>query len=249
MKKSLMFALGICATACVFTSCSDDDDEAPEYTNLITFEDAKIDTIVGYINNESYIADGVEFVNNFNEAWSSWSGFAISQLHDMKTAGYKNQYSIYGEGGANDSKNFAIVYDAFNYGKPVIKTTEDKLIEPVYAYFQLTTYATLALRDGNDGLYGEAVQLTTEKANYFNVTIAGYVDGTKTNSVVVYLGDYRDSKSYLMTEWTKVDLKGLGKVDQIIMTIGGSDDLYGEYGFNAPAYIAMDDFAFNSVNE
>lgn len=249
MKKTLMFALGICATACAFTSCSDDEDVAPEYTNLITFEDAEIDATVGYINNKSYTADGVEFGNNFNEAWSSWSGFATSQLHDKETAGYQNQYSIYGDGGANGSKTFAVAYDAFDYGKPVIKTTDGKLIEPVYAYLQLTTYATLALRDGNDGYLGTAVQLTTEKANYFNVTIDGYVDGTKTSSMVVYLGDYRDSKSYLMTEWTKVDLKDLGKVDQIILTIGGSEDLYGAYGFNAPAYIAMDDFAFNTVSE
>ncbi len=249
MKKSLLFALGIIAVSPVFTSCDDDDDDNDEQILITTFEDAEIDAAQGYINSSAYTYEGVEFNNNYNADWASWSGFAISQLTDTVTAGYSNQYSVFGNGGCNGSKNFAVVYDAFDYGKPIISTTDGSLITPAYAYFQLTTYSLLALRDGNDGYYGDAVKLTSEKANYFNVTLDGYVADQKTKSIVVTLGDYSNGQTFLMNTWTKVDLRSLGNVDKITLTVGGSEDLYGDYGFNAPAYVAIDDFAFSKVSE
>ena len=41
MKKSLLFALGLCASLTFFTSCDDDDDD-PEYTDIVTFEDVDL---------------------------------------------------------------------------------------------------------------------------------------------------------------------------------------------------------------
>ena len=248
MKKSLLFAIGIALAAPVFTSCDDDDSDDAQVL-LATFEDVEIDPTIGYVNNAPYTCEGVEFNNNYDSQWGSWSGFAVSQLTDTVTSGYQNQYSVFGNGGCNGSKNFAVVYDAFDYGKPIISTADGSLIKPVYAYFQLTTYALHALRDGNDGYYGEAVQLTSAKTNYFNVTLDGYVADQKTTSLVVTLGDYSDGKTFLMSTWTKVDLSLLGNVDKITLTVGGSSDLYGDYGFNAPAYVAVDDFAFSKVSE
>lgn len=40
--------------------------------------------------------------------------------------------------------------------------------------------------------------------------------------------------------WKKWDLSGLGAVYGIIFCVFGTDDCYGDYGFNAPAYFAYD---------
>ncbi len=46
-----------------------------------------------------------------------------------------------------------------------------------------------------------------------------------------------------MTEWTRFDLWQLGAVARVEFNLKGSDDLYGDYGLNAPAYFAFDDVA------
>ena len=47
--------------------------------------------------------------------------------------------------------------------------------------------------------------------------------------------------SHADTQFLKQIIAELGAVDKIVFTVYGSADLYGEYGFNAPAYVALDD--------
>jgi hypothetical protein len=42
-----------------------------------------------------------------------------------------------------------------------------------------------------------------------------------------------------VTQWTQVSLASLGKVNKIEFSLTGSDT--GEYGFNTPAYVCIDD--------
>jgi hypothetical protein len=44
-----------------------------------------------------------------------------------------------------------------------------------------------------------------------------------------------------VSEWTKWDLSGLGKVAKLRFNLVGSDDLYGEYGLGVAGYFAYDD--------
>lgn len=52
-----------------------------------------------------------------------------------------------------------------------------------------------------------------------------------------------NGKNNIVSEWTKFDLSGLGKVVKITFNLVGSDDLIGDYGLNCPAYFAYDDVA------
>lgn len=246
MKKSLLFALGLCAAPMLFSACSDDDDD-PEYTDIITFEDATFGADSAYFDNRAYTYSGVVEFQNAHATWGSF--FGVSQAHDTITAGYTNDFSIFGTGGNNGSKTFAYCYYSEYSGAAAKLSVVDgnaagvATIAPNSVYVALTTYAALALRDGNDGgVYGEAVKL--KEGGYFSVTFTGYNGDTKTGTVTTYPGDFRTKPLSLMTSWTLVDLKALGEVTRIDVTIGGSDDLYGSYGFNAPAYIAIDDFTF-----
>lgn len=248
MKKSLLFALGLCVAPMLFTSCSDDDDDDPAWTDVVTFEDVTTGE-TGYVDAAYTYSDIVKFNNN-HANWGSY--FAVSSLTDTVTAGYTNEASIFGTGGNSGSKNFAYCYYSEYMKEAVTLEVVDgnaagvTTIKPNRVYMALTTYAALALRDGNDGgVYGDAVKL--KEGGYFSVTLTGYNADTKTGTVTAYPGDFRTAPLSLMTTWTLVDLTALGEVTKIEVTIGGSDDLYGQYGFNAPAYIAFDDFAFTRL--
>ncbi len=243
MKKSLLFSLGLCAALSFFTACDDDDD--PEYTDIVTFEGVDLGT-AGYDDQSTFVYDSVlTFVNN-HATWGSY--FGVSSLTDTVTAGYTNDASVFGKGGNFGSKCFGYCYySEFSQKGAVIELIDGnkagvKSVSPNRVFVALNTYAALALRDGNDGYYGDAVKL--KQGGYFSVTFTGFLGEQKTGSVTAYPGDFRGASLQLMTTWTAVDLKQLGSVDQIEVTIGGSEDLYGEYGFNAPAYIAIDDFSF-----
>lgn len=246
MKKSLLFALCMCAMPAFFTSCSDDDDDAPEYTDLVTFEDAKLGDAL-YDDQTAYVFDSVLVFNNSHATWGSY--FGVSAKTDTVTPGYLNDASIFGKGGNAGSAQFAYCYYSEYSGAAasiaVVDGNSSRVasITPNRLYMALTTYVALSLRDGNDGgAYGEAVKL--KKDGFFSVTLTGFNGEQKTGAVTVYPGDFRGAGLSLMTSWTPVDLKALGSVTRIEITIGGSDDLYGDYGFNAPAYIAIDDFSF-----
>lgn len=252
MKKSLLFALCISLMPAFFTSCSDDDDDddvvVPEYTDVVTFEDVTLEA--NSVADSAYTYAGVLKFNNNHANWGSY--FALSNQTDTVTPGYKNEGSIFGTSGNNGSTNFAYCYYS-EYMKEAVTLEvidgNDKAvgsIKPYRVYMALTTYAALALRDGNDGgVYGDAIKL--KSGSYFSVTLTGYKGDVKTGTVTAYPGDYRGTALSLMTSWTAVDLTALGEVTKIELTIGGSEDLYGSYGFNAPAYIALDDFSFTSV--
>lgn len=45
----------------------------------------------------------------------------------------------------------------------------------------------------------------------------------------------------IVTDWTKFDLSGLGKVTRVTFNVTGSSD--NGYGFSQPAYFAYDDVA------
>ena len=44
-----------------------------------------------------------------------------------------------------------------------------------------------------------------------------------------------------MTGWTEWDLSKLGPVAEVVFTISGSPEQYGDWGINTPTYFAIDD--------
>ena len=47
----------------------------------------------------------------------------------------------------------------------------------------------------------------------------------------------------MVTTWQKWDLSVLGEVNAVAFNIVGTNDLYGQWGLNTPAYFAYDDVA------
>ena len=193
---------------------------------------------------------GAYFYNNFVD-WgggaTSWDGWAYSNITDNTTPGYGNQYSAYTGGGANGSSNYGVSYiplDWMTGSYDPIPTRVDLLgnsngYQVSGAYFTNTTYAALAMRDGEVPAkqFGGT---TGDDPDWFKLIITGI--GSEANPVEYFLADYRfadNGQDYIVDEWVWVDLSSLGDVTGLEFNVASSD--VGDFGINTPTYFAMDD--------
>ena len=193
-------------------------------------------------NANGSFADGNILLPNFyNAMWDSWTGFAISNMTDVTTPGFMNQYSAITGGGYNNSINFAV---GFISGPTVMHLQNDAIGEVVNG-FHITnsTYAFLSMRDGDQFAkkFGGA---TGDDPDFYFLTIKGFQNGALTaDSVDFYLADFRstdNTEDFIIDEWTFVDLTSLGAVDSLQFTVSSSD--VGQFGINTPTYFCMDNF-------
>lgn len=260
MKISFRLMSAAIAAACLsfaFTAC---EPETEVTTGVITFEDVVLDT-TGYWNGSdmsgvlssseswgsilhtysgNFHSGILSCSNDFNEdqtyfsTW--WSGMACSSKTDKETIGYSNQYSVYATSGAAGSKNFALI------GSNGAQCSFDMPIQIKSLMVNNSTYDYWSLKDGRDG-YGAVRKFTT--GDYFIITVSGYDStGVKTSEVEIPLADFRNSKTYICSEWTKISLESLGKVKSLTFNFTSSDT--GEYGMNTPAYFCMDNLIYDT---
>src|SRR5690554_4848701 len=86
-----------------------------------------------------FISGGVTFGNSYNTEWSSWSGFAYSNITDNTTPGFGNQYSAYPGSGAENSTTYAIYTngDTLNFPGTSANLISVELTNTTYAYFSM----------------------------------------------------------------------------------------------------------------
>lgn len=222
---------------------------------MVDFEDVTLPTAYGGPGGGSYnngsgepgkiTSNGVDFINTYDSGFGSWDGFAASNTSDTTTAGFTNQYSAFTGSGLGGSGNYMVGYEnAFAGSKPTIDIGGPvDLGDGSSVWITNTTYAGLAVRDGNDG-FGGVTQFGGVDGNtpdWFLLTIEGFNGTTSTGTIEFYLADYRfsdNSLDYVIEDWTLVDLTSLGSVDSIEFGLSSSDN--GDFGMNTPAYFAMD---------
>lgn len=210
----------------------------------ITYEDVNLGS-QGYINNSPYSAAGVTHANSFFD-WgggvTSWSGFAISNKTDTTTVGYGNQYSAYA-GAAAGGTQFAVGYydGAFNPTGTRLTFSTPTAMAGMGADFTSTTYAALDMLNGTPGVSKVFGGTTGDDPDFLLLTITGYLGGSSTSSINLFLANYQfsdNAQDYIRDTWTNVSFSPLGTVDEIRFTMSSSDNS-GIY-INTPSYFAMD---------
>lgn len=196
-----------------------------------------------------FVSGPLNFPNDYNESWASWSGWAYSNMSDDSTAGFLNQYSAITAEGFN-----AAASEGVNYGVgyiPIDFITGENIAVPVYfdndesheikgLYVTNSTYATLTMEYGDDfteKFGGES----GNDPDFFMLSVLGYVNGTETGPVDFYLADYRfedNTRDYIIKTWQWIELSSLGEVDSLKFNLVSSD--VGFYGMNTPGYFCID---------
>ncbi len=249
MKKSILFSvLFVGVLSLLISSCKKDEvitDPKADY--VLNFEDLSLnpdsywagpDTRVDPETVNLYGTDcqvyygnfteqKVKFSNTFNGTWKSWSGFAYSNMTNMDSAGYKNQFSVYSPAGANSSSNFGLAF-APEVATPITNIEFDTLVSPQSFMLNISTYTYLDIKNGS------AFSSPFKDGDYYKVQIEGFdINNNSTGKLDSYLADFRSGKTYIVTNWTKVDLTALGKVKKIEFKIISSNQ-------NTPTYFCLD---------
>lgn len=204
----------------------------------------------GADGNGDFVFDDLTFDNYYDTQYDYHLGFAISNMTDVTTSGYLNQFSAYTGSGFN-SENYAIYYNSGSISTNNSNITSFKITN--------TTYAALSMKDGDSfgkqfgSIYG-ADNVTEDGTNgedYFRVWVIGSsFDGQQKDSVEVYLADYRfadNTQDYILDEWLNVDVSNFGfGVTQLDFRFESSDS-DPVYGPNTPQYFAIDDVEYVST--
>ena len=201
--------------------------------------------------------NNTELTHTLPKSWDNYcywgGGHAISHYNSsdfVEHGSYNYQLTVYNKnasagvdvtgGGHNGSNNFAV-----HFGYKDNSGYTDSQILPSFSfvdavervvdhmYVNNTTYAL------NCYLNGNSLTAKIGPDDWVKLTATGYnAAGEKTGDASIYLVN---GSEHIITDWTKFDLSGLGKVLKVEFNITGSSD--NGHGFSQPAYFAYDDVA------
>jgi hypothetical protein len=222
---------------------------------VVDFEDLQLgpeSVVHGDPSQAPFVSNSVSFNRTWLTSYDCCPGaWAYSNQTDLTTGGAANPFSAYalpGGGGANGSANFGIANNFF-LGDAVATLPAPTNIEGVYV--TNTTYAYLAVADGNDGQAPGQPPLFVKGPfaadDWFLLEFIGLDSaGAETGRVPFYLADFRNGASQIIDDWTWVDLAGLGNnVNSIGFELSSTDT--GMFGMNTPAYFAIDDLTLTNL--
>ncbi|MHC4177326.1 MAG: DUF4465 domain-containing protein [Planctomycetota bacterium] len=213
------------------------------------------DGVPGTGTDSTFFSAGLGFNNYRDEEWDYWDGWAYSNTADMTTPGYLN-YSAYvspdpgpGKAGFGGSSNYAVAYNSFR-GLATVEIPAGQEIDG--AWITNTTYAYLAIKDGNDGVppdFGGPLVRQFTTGDWFKLEIFGVDEaGQDVGSVPFFLASYSgyiegisDPDNFIVTDWTYVDLSSLRGARSLEFALSSTDnDPNPDIGMNTPAYFAID---------
>lgn len=217
---------------------------------IVDFEDLTLppeSAAPGDAAQSPFVTSGV----TFNRTWSTEydccpGGWAYSNQTDQQTPGVNSSFSAYAPptgGGVHGSTNFAVANN-YAHGDSTIDFPEPVRVQSMYV--TNTTYVYRAVVDGDDG--AGFVKGPFQDGDRLHLEIFGVgADDQTTGKAELDLAHYQDGNSSVLTDWTWVDLTGLGKVQRLEFALTSTDS--GPFGMNTPAYFAVDDLSFVMVPE
>lgn len=238
--KKIVVCLAICSAGLGFTQ------------SVVTFEDLTLPPNSHYTGSDllgGFTSNGVFFENTYDSNFGFWSGgFIYSNSNDTITAGFTNDYSAITGAGANGGGIYAVNY----YGN--IDFTSPKVVSSIAV--TNSTFAYLSMLNGDDFAkqFGDSLNANGENdgsngEDFFRLRILGRdQNSTITDSVIVYLADYRfsdNSQDYILKEWLTVDLTALGAIQFLEFELTSTDN--SAWGMNTPAYFALDNLVYGNL--
>lgn len=199
---------------------------------VITFDDLALapDSQFRASSSTTFTSGGATFYYDAPFGPCCWSGFTYSSRTDVTTPGFLNDGSaITGDGVGAGQDNYAV---SNADGARLEFASEQSLAG---AYFTNTTYAFLAMRDGNDGNTPPFVSGPFGPGDFLTLTVTGY---DAANAAVGSLDIALAAGTSILDSWTYVDLASLGLVKSLGFRYASSD--MGPFGVNTPSYFAMD---------
>ncbi len=214
------------------------------FAQVVDFEELTLEP------NSSWIgADGTgQFTSSYLTLYNdysagSWQGFAYTNGTDAETNYYTNLSSCVGHGAGN-SAYYVTAYIGLDW----MGGTYDPI--PVGMKINTTNSGNFAHRGAYfcmPVLLKKWVDLEYASNHfYYKLKASAYASGTLVGEQEIMLADFTEGHSYMMDDWTYVDLSWIENADSLTFTALSNDA--GEYGINTPNYFCMDNFGAQDPN-
>ena len=178
------------------------------------------------------------FGSNWGSVCFSSGGEVISNyvVKDYKDAGYLSQLEV--PAAPATGTNFIVHYGGEDSQTSLVFSDgQARTIESID--YIMTNYML------NSAIFGDGFFGPMEGDSFLAVKATGFdAEGAETASLSKVLIKGEEVAAYLAgkpVEWSTWDLSGLGEIVSVKFAVYGSDDCYGDWGFNAPAYFAYCD--------
>ena len=235
MKKQLLIVGLVLATG--LFSCKKDEIKIPatplKTTYTIDFEDVSLPS-KGYLDSiqGGLISKGFTFENSYLGYFSN--GFAVSNIVNVDTAGFKNMYATYAGSGASSSNNYLLATNNAGIKLPITA-------QLVSMEITNSTYAALSMKNGDSF----AKKFSGKDKDFFKVWVKGYAAGKVKDSLEVYLANFQfadSTQNFIQKEWKTVDLSKFVSIDSLSFKLESTD--LGQWGMNTPGYFTVDNIKF-----
>ncbi len=222
-----------------------------QLVRVVDFEDISLAPNSYYNGSDGaggFTSRGAFFNNLYDQTFGIWTGWACSNVTDVNTPGFSNQYSAYNlpGGGGHDSANFGVAFN-FSLGDARIELPAGRKLRSVR--ITNSTYAALSMKLG-DAFAKKFGGPTGNDPDFFLLTIYGLdAQEMPTGSVDFYLADYRfadNGSDYIVDGWSTVNLTPLGDAVTLVFELTSSDN-HPQFGMNTPAYFALDSLVTRPV--
>lgn len=183
-----------------------------------------------------FTSGGAYFNNSYDPVYGDWSGWSYSNVNNITTPGYANQYAAYTGTAVAGSGNYAVgcVGDpAYGGVLPTIAIPSGMQVQS--ATFTNTTYAALSM------LNGDQFAKQFGPTDWFLLTITGE---DASNNVLGSVDFYLAQNGSIVNTWLPVDLSSLSAASTLVFDLASSDN--SQYGMNTPAYFAMGSLTLSS---
>ena len=177
---------------------------------------------------------GFTFTTLYNDAWGSWSGYAVSNQTSTAFNSYDDQYHNCVGSGYAGSQNFVVAFPS-TYGEAV--EVNDPAGKEISGFYVTNTANNVKAYTEGDGM--TPGEFTTGDWCLLTITATRSDDTQATTSV--YLADYRSSNEadhYYIDKWQWVSLAELGQVKSLKFEITSSRA--NDWGMTTPGYFCMD---------
>lgn len=242
MKKVYFFVVAIIATSTVISQ------ENGDTLSFESFDLSSGDYFNGVEGVSGFTIGNITLSNSYTlESWGdNWSGFAVSKVQDITTAGFENQYAAFANGGANSSEKYGIYFAG--YSPQQIEFTTERTLKSIQ--ITNTTYAALSMRDGDfvgkqfgslNDANGDPDGTNGEDWFLLKIIPLNENDDLIGDTIEFYLADFRfadDNDDYIVNTWETITFPSDIVAKKITFELSSSDN--GNWGMNTPAYFALD---------
>lgn len=179
------------------------------------------------------------FPNSYfkDEMYEYWSGFSYSNVRNVLSRGYTNQFASIAGSGAEGSENYAVLYsaliDSIVFDTPE-KITNISVCNSTYAYF--------VMKEGDEWGTPRMGGEDGKSQDYFKMVLSAFDEGGKLiGNGNIYLADFDSTRvhtGYISNVWTDIDLSDFGFVKKLTFHFDSS--IQNEFGILIPTYVCID---------